>query len=85
MRKEDDMKVLNSNDYALYQVSMGCNVPNKNGNVYDTETLCKYLEDFGKGKVKKMEVDGNYLNIEWEPEITLNYITLDIVLDKPSK
>ena len=79
------MKVLNSNDYALYQVSMGCNVPNKNGDVYDTEALCKHLEGFAKGKVKKIEVDGNYLNIEWEPEITINYITLDIVLHKAPK
>jgi len=79
------MKLLNSNDHVLYQVSMGCNVPNKNGDVYDTEALCKHLEEFAKGRVTKIEVDGNYLNIEWKPEITLNYITLDIVLDKPSK
>jgi hypothetical protein len=79
------MKILNSNDYFVYEFSMGCNVPNKNGDVYDTEAFCKCLENFANGKVKKMEVDGNYLNIEWEPEITLNYITLDIVLDNPSK
>ena len=79
------MKVLNSNDYALYQVSMGCNVPNKNGDVYDMEALCEHLENFAKGRVIKTEVNGNCINMEWEPEITLNYITLDIVLHKAPK
>lgn len=77
------MKVLNSNDYALYRVSMGCNVPNKNGDAYDIEALCKYLEDFAKGKVKK--VDSGHLCVEYDPKISLNYITLDIMLHKDHK
>ena len=71
------MKLLNSNDYVLCQVSMGCNVPNKNGDIYDY----KYLEDFAaKRRSIKTKIEGDYVIIFWEPEITLNYIKLDIVL-----
>lgn len=73
------MKILNSSN-ECYRCSYRCSVPNKNGDVYDAEALCRYLEEFAKGRITKIEVDGNYVNMEWEPEIVLNYITLDIKL-----